>query len=370
MRVVWAGTFDPEFSRNKKLTKLLGLAQIDVETVREDLWSGDRVTLAGKPTPQILLRAVVRYPRLLFRLLRAGRPDVYLVSYPGWFDMPLLRIVASLKRRPIVFDPFLSLHDTMIADRGLHTRGSLMARAASLFDRWSLRMADTVIADTAPQLDFYRRVAGKALSDGSVLPVGADDDLFAARPEIAAEPRRVLYYGNYIPLHGVATIVEAATLLQPDEIELTMIGDGPDQHLVAETVRTACLRVDRHGTVPLDELPAHVARASICLGVFGASDKAGRVIPHKVYEAIAMRKPVVTREGPAVAATFREGDVVTVPPQDPGALADAIRGLLADPMRRDSVADAGYETYQLKFAEPRLSADLLEILQAAVLGRH
>jgi glycosyltransferase involved in cell wall biosynthesis len=370
MRVVWAGTFDPEFSRNTKLTKLLGLAQIDVETVREDLWSGDRVALAGKPTPQILLRAAARYPRLLYRLLRTERPDIYLVSYPGWFDMPLVRIVATLKRRPIVFDPFLSLHDTMIADRGLHGGSSLMARVASLFDRWSLRLADTVIADTAPQLDFYRRVAGKALSDGSVLPVGADDDLFVARPEIAAEPRRVLYYGNYIPLHGVATIVEAATLLQPDGIEVTMIGEGPDQHLVAEAVKTAGLMVDQHGTIPLDELPTHVARASICLGVFGGSDKAGRVIPHKVYEAIAMRKPVVTREGPAVEATFRAGDVVTVPPQDPGALADAIRELLADPTRRESVADAGHETYRRRFAEPMLASDLLDVFQAAVLGRH
>jgi glycosyltransferase involved in cell wall biosynthesis len=370
MRVVWAGTFDPEFSRNKKLKKLLGLAQIDVETVREDLWSGDRVALAGKPTPQILFRAAVRYPRLLFRLLRTETPDVYLVSYPGWFDMPLVRIVAIVKRRPIVFDPFLSLHDTMIADRGLHAGSSLMARAASLFDRWSLRLADTVIADTAPQLDFYRRVSGKALSDGSVLPVGADDDVFVARPEIAEEPNRVLYYGNYIPLHGVLTIVEAATLLQSDGIELTMIGEGPDQHLVAQTVKTAGLRVDQQGSVPLDELPPHVARASVCLGVFGGSEKAGRVIPHKVYEAIAMRKPVVTREGPAVEATFEAGEVVTVRPQDPHALADAIRDLLADPMRRDSVAGAGYETYQRKFAEPRLAADLLDILQAAVLARQ
>jgi glycosyltransferase involved in cell wall biosynthesis len=258
----------------------------------------------------------------------------------------------------------------MIADRGLHTDSSLMARAASLFDRWSLRLADTVIADTAPQLDFYRRVAAKDMSHGSVLPVGADDDLFVARPEITAEPKRVLYYGNYIPLHGVATIVEAAELLQPDEIELTMIGAGPDQHLVAETLGGRDLRIDQLGPIPLDQLPPHVASASVCLGVFGGSEKAGRVIPHKVYEAMAMRKPVVTREGPAVEATFRDGDVVTVPPQDPEALAQAIRDLLADPLRRERVADAGYETYQRQFAESRLAADLLDVLQAAVLRRQ
>ena len=64
-----------------------------------------------------------------------------------------------MKRRPLLFDPFLSLFDTMISDRGLRTGKSCVGRLAAAIDRWSLRLADVVIADTEPQLAFYGQIA-------------------------------------------------------------------------------------------------------------------------------------------------------------------------------------------------------------------
>ena len=45
----------------------------------------------------------------------------------------------------------------MISDRGLRTGKSWVGRLAAAIDRWSLRLADVVIADTEPQLAFYGR---------------------------------------------------------------------------------------------------------------------------------------------------------------------------------------------------------------------
>jgi glycosyltransferase involved in cell wall biosynthesis len=233
-----------------------------------------------------------------------------------------------------------------------------------------LRLADVVIADTEPQLAFYRQIAGRLRSEGSVIAVGADDELFAPRPDVKSEEALVLYYGNFIPLHGVATIVEATALLEPNGIKLVMIGDGPDREVVDQAIARTGVSVERHGIIPLRELPAQVARATVCLGVFGGSQKAGRVIPHKVYEALAMRKPVVTREGPAVSAAFPEGGVVTVPPQDADALADAVRALIEDPSRREQVAAAGHESYRDRFQERALAADLFVVLESSVKSRR
>ncbi|HEX2404849.1 MAG TPA: glycosyltransferase, partial [Acidimicrobiia bacterium] len=105
-------------------------------------------------------------------------------------------------------------------------------------------------------------------------------------------------------------------------------------------------------------------------GVFGGSQKAGRVIPHKVYEALAMRKPVVTREGPAVSSALPDGGVVTVPPQDADALADAVRALIEDPSRRVQVAAAGHETYRDRYHERALAAGLFVVLEASVESRR
>ena len=370
MRVAWAGTFDPDFPRNEKLARLMEMSGVEVRVISKSLWAGDRIALAARPGPRVVLKALVAYPVLLFRLIVAPSPDVYLVSYPGWFDIPLVRMVASIKRRPVVFDPFISLFDTMISDRGLHRANSLTARLAAAIDRWSLRLSDMVIADTEPQLGFYRRLAGRMRNAGAVIEIGADDELFSPQPEVHPQPNRVLYYGKLIPLHGVATIVEAAALFEDGAVDLVMIGDGPDRPLLESTIARTGVEVERHGMVPLDTLPAEVARACVCLGVFGDSEKAGRVIPHKVYEALAMGKPVVTRGGPAVEATFRGDEVVTVPPADPHALAEAIRGLLDDPAHRESVAAAGAASYRARFHETVLAGRLIAVLDATVNGHR
>ena len=68
MKVVWAGTFEPEFSRNRKLARLLQLAGIQTVVVREQMWGDDRIELASRGRVRVALRGLLRYPRLLFRL--------------------------------------------------------------------------------------------------------------------------------------------------------------------------------------------------------------------------------------------------------------------------------------------------------------
>ena len=46
--------------------------------------------------------------------------DVVLVGYPGHFDVPHARRVAG--KRPLVFNPLISLHDTLVGDRSRFRR--------------------------------------------------------------------------------------------------------------------------------------------------------------------------------------------------------------------------------------------------------
>jgi glycosyltransferase involved in cell wall biosynthesis len=366
MKVVWAGTFEPEFSRNRKLARLLQLAGIQTVVVREQVWGDNRIELASRGRVRVALRALLRYPRLLLRLLSGPRPDLYFVSYPGWFDVPIVRLVASIKGRPVVFDPFISLHDTMISDRRLHSQRSMSARLAGTVDRWSLRMADLVIADTAPQLGLYHEMAHWLRADGVVVPVGADDHVFLPGHDVGVDLNTVLFYGTLVPLQGVATIVEAAALLESDDVRMVVIGDGQDRPVMEAAIERTGASVVQLGMIPLEELPGYVARATVCLGIFGDSDKAGRVVPHKLYECLAMGRPVITRDGPAIQSLFKEGEVITVPPADPLALADAIRSLIHDPERREQVARSGHAAYTQRFHEEALAQLLSVALHTAV----
>ena len=67
------------------------------------------------------------------------------------------------------------------------------------------------------------------------------------------------------------------------------------------------------------------------LGVFGRTAKAKRVVPNKVYQGLAMARPVITADSPAVREFFAPGEHLhTVPAGDPEALADAVVELAED----------------------------------------
>lgn len=242
----------------------------------------------------------------------------------------------------------------------------MIARLAVAIDRWSLHTADLVIADTASHLELYDQMAHGLRNEGAVVAVGADDHVFLPRSDVEVDQKTVLFYGSLVPLQGVTTIVEAAAILENDDIRTVIIGDGQERPLMEAAIARTGARVVHLGLLPLDELPGHLASAAVCLGIFGDSDKAGRVVPHKLYECLAMGRPVVTRDGPAIRSLFGEGEVVTIPPADPVALADAVRALIDDPERREQVARSGHDAYAKRFREEPLARLLRVALESAV----
>jgi glycosyltransferase involved in cell wall biosynthesis len=160
----------------------------------------------------------------------------------------------------------------------------------------------------------------------------------------------VLFFGKYIPLHGVETIIRAAKVLEPhSRIRVTMLGTGQQRAqadaLAAELDLTAVRFVD---WVPYADLPAIIAAADLCLGIFGTGEKASRVVPNKAYQAIAAGCPLITADTPAArTGLLRDGltGAVLVPPGDASALASAILEIGQKPERWMAAAHDGHEQY-------------------------
>src|SRR5205823_5841988 len=101
--------------------------------------------------------AAVRLAAAEARLARPLPPcDTVLVGYPGHADLPLARLLA--RGRPVVFNPLVSLSDTLVGDRGRFRASSLAARALVALDRVALRAADVVVADTEENAAFLARL--------------------------------------------------------------------------------------------------------------------------------------------------------------------------------------------------------------------
>ena len=104
---------------------------------------------------------------------------------------------------------------------------------------------------------------------------------------------------------------------------------GQGQEAVRIDARLAAAdapHVHRIAWVDYARLGEEMAQADICLGIFGTSDKAARVIPNKVYQALVVGKPLVTRDSPAMRELAQDDapGLYLVPPADPAALLAAL----------------------------------------------
>jgi glycosyltransferase involved in cell wall biosynthesis len=366
-RVIMAGTFDPAFHRNRKLRRLLELGDHEVITCRVDLWRKNRPEIPTRGKLAALARATVAYPRLIWRFLRTEHADLLLVAHPGWFDVLVLVPFARLRRMPVVFDMQISLYDTVVSDRGLTRPGSVLARFCWLADRFSLRLADRVIADTPAHADFFAEFAKVPPGKIGVVWLGAQDDVFHPRPEVESVDSRILFHGTFIRNQGLETIVRAAKLLEPDGIEVRLIGSGQEQEAVdrlVDQLRPANLVLV--GGVPLEQVPEEIAAATLCLGIFGTSDRTQRVVPNKVYECLAVGRAVLTADTVSMRNAFREAEVALTEPGNPESLAIAVRRVLSDAAGREGIARAGHERYLADYSEEPLSRRLDAELQSAL----
>jgi glycosyltransferase involved in cell wall biosynthesis len=109
--------------------------------------------------------------------------------------------------------------------------------------------------------------------------------------------------------------------------------------------------------VPYAQLGEELARAHICLGIFGGSDKASRVVPNKVWQAMAVGRPIITADTPGAREVLRDGhDAVLVPTGDAAALAAALARLAHDPELRARLGAQARRRYE-EYGSPLRIAD-------------
>ena len=342
MRVLYFGTYERAYPRNAQVISCLRGAEVDVLERHVPVWEGTRHKFS--PNLSGLVSVLRAEGRLAFS--SADDADALLVGYPGHPDVPAAKRVA--RGRPVVFNPLVSLEDTMVGDRRLAKPRSPVARALRLVDRIAFRRADHVVADTAAHANYFRERFELAEHRVSVCYVGAEDRLF--KPGLRkADGFHVLFVGKLIPLHGLETILSAAALC-PD-IEFRVVGSGQLGGLMSQ--RPANVAWDEW--VDYERLPELYRSAGCALGIFGGSDKAARVIPNKAFHALATETPLVTADTPAARELlYHERDALLVPPGDPGALATAVRRLAADPALARRIAAEGRATYETNASEDAL----------------
>jgi glycosyltransferase involved in cell wall biosynthesis len=352
MRVLAWGTYERGYPRNAQVLSALRGAGVEVEEWHVPLFEGREHKHALG-----LVRAGAAAAGAEARLLAKRPPagfDVLLVGYPGTLDMAVARRAA--RGRPVVFNCLLSLFDTFVADRRRFTERSIEARALRALDRYALRRADLVVADTEQNARFLEQLAG--IGHAASCLVGAEERLFRPPAAAPAEPFHVLFVGKLIPLHGLETILGAACLA-PD-VPFRIVGSGQLDALM----RDLPSNVEHVPWVAYEELPRELHGAGAALGVFGASEKAQRVIPNKAFQALACATALVTSDTSAARELLRDGEsALLIPPGDAAALAGAVRRLAGDSDLRARIAAGGRAAYVARASEAVLGARWRTLLE-------
>lgn len=292
--------------------------------------------------------------------------QIMVVGFPGQTIVPLAKLLCS---KPIVFDALISLYDTYVFDRKTAAPRSLKAGYYWFLDWLSCKLADRVILDTQEHIIFFSQMFKIKPVKFFCSFVGSDDRLFYPRAVVKDTDKFLVYfYGTYIPLQGIKYIIEAASILKNEDIlfRITTSKRGY-QELKKETADLKLNNVDLISFVPVEKLPEYIAQADVCLGIFGDTDKAKRVVPTKLYDYIAMKKAVITAKTPAIQEEFRDGQELAFCQIANGqSLADKVLELKNNPALREKLALNSYRLYQEKFSPKAIGLRLLNDLKSCL----
>lgn len=353
MRVCYFGTYEKNYPINSVLIDGLRLNGVEVLECHVALWEKTAQKRARYFGLQSLLGLGVQYVfcclRLLVKVRRLGHFDAIIVGFNGHADLILAWLVARQRGCKLVFNPALSIYDTIVIDKEFLRPGSLRARLVLGLERFLCRLPDAIFLDAEEHFRFFEMTLGCPRDKFNQLYFGADDQVFFPR---VAKPDdgvfRVLFYGKFQPLQGAPYVVLAAKLLEDEGFEFEIVGSGPEEDKVgALLTELQPKNVRRQKWLDLDELATHIGDADVCLGIFGTSPKFHRCIANKVIQSLAMRKPVVTGRTRAMEELLRDQEhVLFCAAGDPQAIAASIRTLRDNPELADRLALAGYALFQ------------------------
>ncbi|MCW2779154.1 MAG: glycosyl transferase, group 1 [Frankiales bacterium] len=309
----------------------------------------EQVTSSG--LPEAVREAVARY-----------RPDVVHLT-PGW-----LAELADVTSCPSVIVPLDASGPNWQADLAVAAnpvRRYLSRRELSRmlrFEREAYSRNDAVVVVTERDADLLR--ASGTTVEPSVVTNGVDADRWG-RPADAGprDPDLVVFSGAMSYPPNVTAAVFAAREVLPalrerrPGVRLRVVGRDP----APEVRALAGPHVEVTGTV--DDVRPHLWEA----GAYLCPMRGGSGVKNKLLEALAAGAPsVVTRVATDGLDLVSGRDVLVA--DDPGELAAAVAGLLADPEAAARLGDAGAERARdLSWSR---TADGFEAVYRLAIARH
>lgn len=341
--------YSPDYVRTRTILK--ALSQIDSIMVYE-----------CRNTTKGILRYVQTLTKLLFiRIIK--NPDCYILGFRGLEYYWLVRLIVIGK--PIIFDHMMSPYDSLVNERRLIKKNTWLDKLIFFYEKMVLKSSKMVLTDTNVHKNYFRELfkieAGKIFA----VPVGTDEEVFmpVTVPLIKNSKKssfKILFYGSFLPLHGIEIILQSACLLKQYPINYTLLGGdtskiSPYLKLIDENQ----LNVNYLRWVDFEQLPELINSCDIGLGgPFGNTGQAQRVITGKTFQFLCMGKAVIVGENSCHVGFENKFNCIIAHQGDAFALSEAIKWAFLNREKLSYIGKNGRILYNSQYSTNHISQQL------------
>lgn len=279
------------------------------------------------------------------------RVDVVVTTSPQFFNGIAGYFVSRIKRTPWVLEIRDLWPESILALGAIQNKW--LIRCLQSLAEFAYRKADHVVVVTDA---FKDHLEGLGIESGkiTVLKNGVDLTLFTAAPRDDAVAASiglggrflVSYVGTHGMAHGLETILEAAQILRDrDDIGFLLVGDGAARaELLASHAARGLTNVVMLGQLERSLMPSIWSASDACLVVLRDKPVFRTVIPSKIFEVMAMRKPIILGvAGESQEIVQKAGAGLCVAPENAQALAEAVVALCNNRTLAASLGSSGFD---------------------------
>lgn len=269
------------------------------------------------------------------------RHDVMVATSPQFFCGMAGAIASRFRKERFILE-IRDLWPESIEAVGAAATSSFALNIVKRMARWMYRQAELIVtvgegyrehllAQGAAPAD---RIA--VVTNGVDLCFFDDSHVDATNPlsRDAFKGRFVVSYVGTIGLaHGLDVVLRAAELTREDAITYLIAGDGAErERLECEAIAKGLSNVVFTGLLPKEQIPALLAGSGACLVHLRDRPLFSTVLPSKIFEAMAMKRPVILGIRGHSRRMLEEANAgIAIDPEDGAALAEAARRLAGNP---------------------------------------
>lgn len=300
-----------------------------------------------------------------------GKHDVVASTSPQFFCGLAGYFVSRLKRIPWILEIRDLWPESIIAVGAI--KSQKIIRLLEYLELKAYQKAQHIVVVTDSFKEFIKD-KGIESEKISVIKNGVDlefyrpDDIEAGEiPGLDLEGRFVAsYFGTHGMAHHLETILEAAdSLLERHDIVFLLIGDGAEkQRLLQLKEKRSLTNVIMLDQQSKDDMPGLWAISDVSLVHLRKSDLFKTVIPSKIFESMAMRKPIILGvEGEVKKLIDQSGSGIPIEPENSSQLARAVLRLADDKNLQHDMGRKGRVYVEKYFDRKKLADRYLAIME-------